>query len=388
MTFLSLRRLALGDLDDEMLRGLIGHGEDLFVERKRELPDSPKFGAAVSSFANTLGGWLLLGVDDDGTLHGYPTSDRLDLQTSLAERLRKETDPLPPFVAGAHELEGKQIVVLRVFESADSPHIVKGDGCVYVRTTKGKEPVDDHRTLLELARRGDEAGRHARERLNNLPLATQAVGAPVNLAYWLKGHRARDQDVYSVLALAAPLTVTPQFADWPISRRAADWLRSATERMLPDTAAAFHAPETRVEPEARGVVVTRLIQHPRTRFDRDEAVLVADSGGVVAGRLRRGKSGREVLALEALRMEDFEPLVAALADALKEAEAYGRSVWHVFVLLPDDVSVMDQRRAPESVTHIGGELTVPADDEEVATLARRLMREYARGAGFAAWEGS
>lgn len=33
-----IRRLSLADLDDDSLRDLIGHGEDLFVERKQEPP--------------------------------------------------------------------------------------------------------------------------------------------------------------------------------------------------------------------------------------------------------------------------------------------------------------------------------------------------------------
>lgn len=170
----SIRRLALADLDEDTLRELVEHGEDLLVERKRTLPQSPGFGAAAASFANTLGGWILLGVGDDKKLHGYTKPRNLDLQSHLASVLRNESDPLPPFVADMRELDGTPLAVLRVFESTDPPHIVRGTGAVYVRSSKGKEPVDDHRTLLELARRGAEAEAAARERLVEMPLIKDA----------------------------------------------------------------------------------------------------------------------------------------------------------------------------------------------------------------------
>lgn len=89
-----IRRLSLADLDQETLEDLVRHGEDLLVERKRQPPDPPKFGAGAASFGNTLGGWLLLGVDDDGTVHGWEPPKGADLQSHIGNLLRREVDPL------------------------------------------------------------------------------------------------------------------------------------------------------------------------------------------------------------------------------------------------------------------------------------------------------
>ena len=142
------------------------------VERKREPPAAPRFGVGAAAFANTLGCFILLGVDDDGNLHGWTNPARRDLQSYLAELLRQQVDPLPPFVAGIRTLDGKSIGVVRVFESADAPHIVRGTGALYLRSSKGKEPVpiEDQRTLIELARRGEEAEVRARDRLRTQPV--------------------------------------------------------------------------------------------------------------------------------------------------------------------------------------------------------------------------
>jgi len=157
------------------------------VERKQDLPKPPRFGAAAGSFANTLGGWILLGVADDGEVHGWSKPARLDLQSYLGSVLASQVDPLPPFVADMRNVDGKPIGVIRVFASADVPHIVRGTGAVYVRSSKGKEPVYDHRTLLELARRGEEAELRARRRLSELPPVGWALRPPD----WEHDHRLR-----------------------------------------------------------------------------------------------------------------------------------------------------------------------------------------------------
>lgn len=174
----SIRRLSLGELDREGLEVLVRHGEDLLVARKQDLPKSPGFGAVAASFANTLGGWILVGVADDGAISGWQKPERLDLQSHIGNVLRGQVDSLPPFVADMREVGGKQIAVVRVFASADSPHVVRGTGAVYVRSAKGKEPVDNHRTLLELARRGEEAEQAARRRLLELPAVGFALRPP------------------------------------------------------------------------------------------------------------------------------------------------------------------------------------------------------------------
>jgi Putative DNA-binding domain len=366
----SIRRLALADLDEETLRELVDHGEDLLVERKQDLPAPPRFGAAAASFANTLGGWILLGVGDDKKLHGYQKPPNLDLQSYLADVLRKECDPLPPFVADIRELDRTPIAVLRVFESTDPPHIVRGTGAVYVRTSNGKEPVDDHRTLLDLARRGADAELRARDRLVNEPLIqttfTPPDGDPKRIA--------RDPDRVVVMVRAAPLTRTPQFADWPISESGgAHACREAAEELLP-------LPDVppQVGPAARGVVVSKSarVQLP----EKANTVLVAaDSGGVVAVAIRKpvGEGGLDhVVETDQLRRLMIDPPLSAVAKILTTAEAYGRAAFDTWICLPGDVVVKGGRKGRE--IHIAGELTIPADDEEIRGLGLQWEREFAR----------
>jgi len=104
---------ALAELTVDDLTRMLTLDETLFVEHKSDLrPDSAyNLASTVASFANTLGGWLLLGVRN-----GKPVTEPGNwfdpsgppLVDVVRNRLRMEIDPLPAFEA-------------RVIEHADGP---------------------------------------------------------------------------------------------------------------------------------------------------------------------------------------------------------------------------------------------------------------------------
>ena len=382
----SIRRLSLAALDQPALEELVRHGEDLLVERKQDLPKAPRFGAAAGSLANTLGGWILLGVADDGTVQGWAKPERLDLQSHLGSVIGAQIDPLPPFVAEMREVDGKAIAVIRVFASADVPHIVRGTGAVYVRSSKGKEPVDDHRTLLELARRGEEAEARARRRLVEL----SAVGYALRPPDWRPpGVIFADEVDVRYIARAAPLTVTPALSEWPLTRRAADSLVATADVLLPPPQPRrmpFERQAPVITPFARGAVVTAAQQ---TGIERPDSVtLVADSGGVLGVAVARGVAGdHPVVLLQAMLEDELKAIARAVADLLRQAEAYGRVAVDLWMLLPSNASVHEQQIAdvPRELC-VGRELTVPADEDDVEALALSWHRELQRAMGIVKYE--
>lgn len=379
----SIRRLTLADLKQPQLEDLVAHGEDLLVERKRDLPKPPRFGAAAASFANTLGGWILLGVDDTaGEVHGWEKPERLDLQSHLGSVLRAEVDPLPPFVCAMRKVDDKPIGVIRVFPSVDSPHIVRGTGAVYVRSSKGKEPVDDHRTLLELARRGEDAEARARDRLRSLPVVNHVLKPP-DAGYTI----ASDDRDLRFIARAAPLTVTPALAEWPLTRHAWEWCKRFAESLLPPINVPYERRGPDPEPHGRAMV-TRLAQWHHSEI-RDAVAIVVDSGGVMGIELRRGAApgDQRVLLLNAMLDEEIRPLVWKLAAMLYEAEAYGRAAVDLWINWPPKTAAREQEREgiPQAV-HVAGELTIPADDTEADALAEAWHREIQREFGITKFE--
>jgi Putative DNA-binding domain len=369
-----LRRLSLADLDDAALRQLVGEGEHLFVERK-QAPPKDGIGRFVASFANALGGWLLLGVADDGSLVGYSLPGRADPQSHVGQLLAAEVDPLPPYVATARQLDGTPLVIVRVFESADTPHIIKATGAVPIRTPKGTENVSDQRLLLELARKGEEALERARQRLS-MDLIVLELAAPERPELVAVG----DAEPYAIVR-ASLVTPTAQFASWAISQAAA----GAAERSAAEVARILgmtieeHAWQRSVR--GRGVAVGCA-----GGFHVPVRIKVAvDAGGTVGARLSRGVSDGTA-TLHSFESEYISPLVLAVGDLLRRAEAFGRAAWRVDVGIPrEDFEVTDAERHLNRPFFASAEAAVPLEHPEAATLINSWCREFARELGVEAW---
>jgi hypothetical protein len=68
------------------------------------------------------------------------------------------------------------------------------------------------------------------------------------------------------------------------------------------------------------------------------------------------------------------------------AEAYGRALCDVWLLLPADANVHGAPRSAPPLMHASGELVIPADAAEIAALADRWKREMERSVGMPTFE--
>ncbi|WP_448519931.1 AlbA family DNA-binding domain-containing protein [Rhodoflexus sp.] len=69
------------------LKKLVARGEGLTTEFKRKATHPDKIMREVVAFANTAGGFLLIGVDDNGTIPGlkYPDEDAFILKNAIVK---------------------------------------------------------------------------------------------------------------------------------------------------------------------------------------------------------------------------------------------------------------------------------------------------------------
>lgn len=110
---------------------LIGKGESQDIEFKRKL--SRDISHEVVAMANSGGGWILIGISDDGEIVGC--TEDLDKLSSFLQQI---TPPVK-LDMDTVELDEKKIYVLRVYDDGKLHSI---GGTVYIRIGTVKRPLD------------------------------------------------------------------------------------------------------------------------------------------------------------------------------------------------------------------------------------------------------
>ncbi len=102
------------------LLNIIETGEGLHTEFKRHFSDYKKIAKELIAFANTKGGVLIVGVDDDKKIIGV-RSEKEETEL-IKETALRYCEPPVDFKTEFFDIENKEIVVANIPESKDKPH--------------------------------------------------------------------------------------------------------------------------------------------------------------------------------------------------------------------------------------------------------------------------
>ncbi len=144
------------------LEQLVGLGEGLSLEFKRQVPRPERIAKEVVALANTHGGRIVLGVDDDGTITGV--TDASEEKFLLRQATQSHCDPAVEYrtervVVG----DRRDVLVVVVPESASKPHFViaesttNGEGPAYVRVEERSVVASDE-TVQQLRNQTPSGG--------------------------------------------------------------------------------------------------------------------------------------------------------------------------------------------------------------------------------------
>jgi len=412
---------ALADLSPSDLGRMLDLDETLFVEHKRGAGEEGAYGLvkAVAAFANTLGGWVLLGVHGGKPLEepaDWALPDAPPLVDFVRDHLRGEVDPLPPFEAKVMEHELGRIGVIRVYESSDTPHIAIRSGSVFVRevagvrdATKTGNPsagrqgerlhevtqIRNRAQLLELAARGRAAADRAAglvDPAHPLPLVSSYL--PMDLeALPKRGFQPVPSHKPAIVIRMVPLTLPPRFQSWATTADCAAAVLSGVETLArrPGLSNDWVDPD----PSGAGAQVPVNEGSP---FHTDGAGLalpsgahlVLDGAGVAGAALslsppddeRRRSWLRADQLVNLIRL----PMLAA-ASLLGTGEFLGRTRCQIDLIgltrafLLENAGEGGRLWMPTS-----GEISLPADDAQIDALAQRAANAFWRGAGVPAWD--
>jgi ATP-dependent DNA helicase RecG len=123
------------------------------VEKTISRTDADKFGEAICSFCNDMPGngkpgFLLVGVNDDGTLNGTIVDEQL-LQTLLSFRTDGRIVPPPAMTVTKFTYPDGDVAVVEVQPSSVPPVRYKGKVCIRIGPRKGVANEAEERILSE-----------------------------------------------------------------------------------------------------------------------------------------------------------------------------------------------------------------------------------------------
>jgi len=108
------------DMSPHRLKEILLQGESSTVEFKRKTSSAKKIAKEITALANTKGGVLIIGVDDNGKVVGVPSEKyEIDMVNEASLFL---IEPPIELVVEVINLFGKEIVVAEIPESNHKPH--------------------------------------------------------------------------------------------------------------------------------------------------------------------------------------------------------------------------------------------------------------------------
>ncbi|MCU0450782.1 MAG: ATP-binding protein [Bernardetiaceae bacterium] len=145
------------------LHKLVAQGEGQHLEFKRKAAHPDKIMREIAAFANSQGGQLLIGVDDDQSLPGlkHPDEDEFVIKQAMAKHLRPtvryELNRVP---LGLH----RAVLVFHIYPSEERPVFViynfkRNTGRAYVRVAdRSVQASREVRQILKLNGQGQTNG--------------------------------------------------------------------------------------------------------------------------------------------------------------------------------------------------------------------------------------
>ena len=126
--------------------------ENFFFEFKSDDEEPKKLIKEISAFANTYGGYILLGVNDDKTIGGCKKWTEQRIHITIHDSIT----PIPNFDVKKLTSKEKHIFVIKIEEGATPPYITnRGD--IYERVSSGSFPIKESIKLDQLyQKRKDE----------------------------------------------------------------------------------------------------------------------------------------------------------------------------------------------------------------------------------------
>lgn len=137
------------NLSSQDLKSLIREGEHENQDFKYKISNSRKIARTLSSFANTSGGRLLVGVRDNGQIAGVKDEDDIYMIESAADIWLSPKIDIEVF---AHSIDGKLVWEVVVPEGKEKPYNVEEETGMFAYYRDGDQNFAANAVLKEIWR--------------------------------------------------------------------------------------------------------------------------------------------------------------------------------------------------------------------------------------------
>lgn len=154
--------------------------ENFFIEFKSDKESNNGFIKEVSAFANTYGGYVFLGINDDKTIGGCTQWNEQKIHNVIYNGI----SPIPSFAVKKFRNNGLTIYVVRIDEGRTPPYITTKTGNIYERVSSGSMPIKDSAKLMHLYHKHEDQIHKVRNKIELAPIDTSG-DFPQNICAYL-----------------------------------------------------------------------------------------------------------------------------------------------------------------------------------------------------------
>lgn len=141
-------------MDELEILEMISRGEDSMHQFKADVTNSTSLASEMAAFANTNGGFILIGVDNNNNIIGLSDNDirRINqlISNTATNNIKNPINPITENVI----VGGKKIIVVSINEGIDKPYL-DNEGVIWVKNGSDKRKVTSKEELRRLFQSSD-----------------------------------------------------------------------------------------------------------------------------------------------------------------------------------------------------------------------------------------
>lgn len=154
--------------------------ENYFFEFKSARESNIKMMKEVTAFANTFGGYIFIGVENDKSISGRGDWTEERLHTTIHDSIT----PIPIFDVKEFIVDNKSILVVRIEEGAMPPYVLI-DGTINERVSSGSYKITNAATLNQLVEKRRDFDNKVSSIIELEPIDKNSKWCPQNVCAYI-----------------------------------------------------------------------------------------------------------------------------------------------------------------------------------------------------------